>query len=113
MRAAFASIDGTRVDQHFGRARYWRIYDINENGGTFVEARRTEPTCAGSCDGGFERILAAVEDCGAVFVLKIGEGAAAFMISRGKRVFEAEGEVEAIIARLAEMKEGGENGGGF
>lgn len=100
-RVGFASIDGISIDQHFGSARYWQIYDIGENA-EFVETRKTVPGCRGHCDGGFEHILNALDDCNAIFVLKIGENAARAVINRGIRVFEASGEIEEIILRLIE-----------
>ncbi|GHU88798.1 hypothetical protein FACS1894202_05630 [Clostridia bacterium] len=99
-RAAFASIDGSYVDQHFGAARYWQVYDIDGGDFTLVGTRRTEAKCGGSCEGGFGHILAALADCDAIFAAKIGEGAAAFMASRGKQVYEASGPVEDIIAEV-------------
>jgi nitrogen fixation protein NifX len=104
MRIAFASTDGTWVDQHFGSARYFQIFDLNEEACDFVEARRTESYCRGNCEGGFEHLLKALNDCDAIFVVKIGQGAAAFMISQGKRVFEAYGPVKDILDKL--LKEG-------
>ena len=101
MRAAFASVDGSNIDQHFGSARWWRIYDITGDGGAFVETRKSLAKCAGRCEGGFTHLLELLDDCDAVFVSKIGETAAAFMISRGKRVFEAAGEVAEIIEEIS------------
>lgn len=98
-RVGFASIDGTCIDQHFGSARYWQIYDIDETG-VFVETRKTAAKCAGHCEGGFDHLLEVLRDCHALFVSRIGERAAAFMIARGKRVFEARGDVADIIGEL-------------
>lgn len=100
-RIGFASLDGTRVDQHFGSARHWQIYDVDCDG-AFVEARKTDAHCQGHCEGGFEHILAVLDDCDAVFAARIGQGAAAFMLQRGKRVFEAVGEIDAIVEHLIE-----------
>lgn len=108
-RVAFASIDGASIDQHFGAAHYWQIYDINAKG-VFIETRKTAAKCRGHCEGGFEHLLAMLRDCDAVFVSKIGPQAATFMISKGKRVFEAAGEVNEIISQLIEqdlLKESG------
>lgn len=100
-RVGFASIDGTRIDQHFGSARYWQIYDIGERA-EFIETRKTAARCQGHCEGGFDHLLEVLRDCDTIFVSKIGESAAAFMIAKGKRVFEAAGEVEEIIVQLIE-----------
>ena len=32
MRIGLASIDGAYIDQHFGSARYWQIYDVDSEG---------------------------------------------------------------------------------
>jgi nitrogen fixation protein NifX len=98
-RIGFASIDGTVIDQHFGSARYWQIYDVDKEA-RFVETRKTAAKCQGHCEGGFDHLLSVLEDCDAIFVLKIGQAAAAVMIAKGKRVFEATGEVEEILAQL-------------
>jgi predicted Fe-Mo cluster-binding NifX family protein len=93
---------GEYIDQHFGSARYFQIYNLADDGSyEHIETRRTAAKCQGGCEGGFDHILKALDDCDAVFVSKIGPGAAAFMIGNGKRVFEAAGAVEEIIARLA------------
>ncbi|GHV09131.1 dinitrogenase iron-molybdenum cofactor [Clostridia bacterium] len=97
MRVALASIDGTYVDQHFGSARYWQIYDVGDGLRAHVETRRTQAKCGGNCEGGFGHILAALDDCQVLFVSKIGQGAAAFMLDHGKRVFEAAGEVAELL----------------
>lgn len=92
-RIGFASISGIVIDEHFGSARYWQIYDLDKEA-HFVETRKTAVKCQGHCEGGFEQLLAVLKDCDAIFVLKIGEAAAGYMLSRGKRVFEAYGELE-------------------
>jgi len=101
-RIAFAAT-GEYVDQHFGSARYFQIYDLADKGEhEHVETRRPEAKCRGNCEGGFEHLLLVLNDCDAVFVSKIGQSAAAFMIGKGKRVFEANGKIEDILAKLAE-----------
>jgi predicted Fe-Mo cluster-binding NifX family protein len=98
-RAAFAAT-GEYIDQHFGSARYFQIYDINGGEHSQIETRKAEAKCRGNCEGGFDWLLEILNDCDAVFVSRIGQSAAAFMIGHGKRVFEAAGMVEEIIAEL-------------
>jgi predicted Fe-Mo cluster-binding NifX family protein len=98
-RIGLASIDGTVIDQHFGSARYWQIYDLDTEA-HFVECRKTVPKCQGHCEGGFEDLVSILEDCDAIFVLKIGELAASYVLSKGKRVFEGFGEIEEILLQL-------------
>ncbi|GHV11880.1 hypothetical protein FACS1894219_03780 [Clostridia bacterium] len=106
VRIAFASIDGGAVDSHFGSARYFQIYDVylrdDHDGEVFshAETRRTDAKCKGSCESGFGHLVKLLEDCKAVFALKVGGGAASAMLTAGIRVFEAAGEIEEIIAEL-------------
>jgi len=101
-RIAFAST-GEYIDQHFGSARYFQVYDLADNGNyERVETRTAEAKCEGHCEGGFNHLLQILNDCDAVFVSRIGQSAAEFMITHGKRVFEANGRVEDILAKLAE-----------
>lgn len=100
-RVAFAST-GEYIDQHFGSARYFQVYDIEGSEYSHIATRQTAAKCQGNCEGGFEHLLEALHDCDVVFVGKIGQSAAAFMIGHGKRVFEASGEVEEIIAQIIE-----------
>jgi predicted Fe-Mo cluster-binding NifX family protein len=100
IRIAFASIDGTYIDQHFGNARIFQVFDVAGGSYELVESRKIDAFCCGHCEGGFDHLLEALSDCNAVFVGKIGKPAAAFMIQHGKRVFEASGPVEEIIAQI-------------
>lgn len=100
-RIGFASTDGTIIDQHFGSARYWRIYDVDTKA-HFIETRKTTAKCQGHCEGGFGHLLTVLEDCDVIFVLKIGEAAALYLLSNGKRVFEATGEVKDIIVWITD-----------
>jgi len=98
-RVGFASISGIVIDEHFGSARYWQIYNLDTEA-HFVETRKTAAKCQGHCEGGFEHLLAVLNDCDAIFVLRIGEAAAAYMTAKGKRVFEAYGKIEDINTQL-------------
>ncbi len=40
MRVAFATTDGVNVDEHFGRAGMFAIYEVTKDGYQFVEVRR-------------------------------------------------------------------------
>jgi len=101
MRIAFAATSqDDEVNQHFGSARYWQIFDVYNDNSEFIETRKTNSSCKGHCEGGFDNILDRLFDCEAIFVSKIGEGAANYCISKGKRVFECSGEIQDIILEL-------------
>ncbi|WP_080666266.1 NifB/NifX family molybdenum-iron cluster-binding protein [Butyrivibrio fibrisolvens] len=100
LRAAFASSNNAYIDEHFGSAQYFQIYDIDEKEAEYVEERRINPLCKGHCEGGFEAAYNLLKDTDAIFVLRIGESAAGYMIQHGKRVFEAHGFIENIVNEL-------------
>ncbi len=99
--AAFASIDGVAVDQHFGHARYWQVYNL-EGDVEFVETRKMPASCSGTCSGNFDAAYEVLKDCAAIFVSKIGEVAAAYMIGKGIKVYEAAGSIDRLIYALKE-----------
>ncbi len=101
MRVAFASYDNVRVDQHFGSARYWQIYDVDTES-IFVETRKVSVLYQeqSSHEERFKSLLTLLGDCEAIFVVQIGEVAVEYMIHHNKRVFEATGEIPKIIEEL-------------
>ncbi len=99
-RIAFASSNNAYIDEHFGSADYFQIYDLAGGEVTYVEERRANPLCKGHCEGGFDEATRLLKDVDAVFVLKIGESAAYHMIQQGIRVFEAHGFVDKIVSEL-------------
>ncbi|MDR0984761.1 MAG: diguanylate cyclase [Ruminococcus sp.] len=102
-KIAIASIGNEYVDQHFGNAKYWQIYEKIGEEYIFLEQRLTSSYCKGSCEGGFEHIISKLNDCDGIFVAKIGEQAAAVMLEKGKRVFTCNmAAVEDLIEELRE-----------
>lgn len=102
-RVAVASSDGDYVDEHFGNALYYQVYDEVEGSWSFVGTRKVRPSCggAGGC-GGMECLLSEkLFDCDAIFVLKIGPSAAEGAMAAGLRVFEAGGPVDDVLDYVA------------
>ncbi len=71
---AVATKGGGRINQHFGHASEFQVYEVSAAGAKFVGHRKVEHYCA----GGYEEeeampsILDALQDCAAVLVAKIG-----------------------------------------
>ena len=106
-KIAAASTDGVNINEHFGRASIFRIYEINKDGCSYIEPRDAVAACQHAHSHNqtnFDRIIDLLSDCDAVFVSKIGEGAAAYLISRGLRVFEVSGEINAVFEKVIEDK---------
>ncbi len=71
---AVATTGGGKVNQHFGHAREFQIYQVNSTGLTFVGHRRVDHYCLGGYgeDEQLPAILEALNDCHAVLVSRIG-----------------------------------------
>ncbi|SHH54606.1 Predicted Fe-Mo cluster-binding protein, NifX family [Sporobacter termitidis DSM 10068] len=103
-RVATASTDGTVVDEHFGRAEDFYIYDIGPDGAySLLEKRSVHPSGEGlghTEDAMLEKITA-LRDCCAILVVQIGPGARRSLELNRIAVFEAPGDVGAALRALA------------
>jgi len=79
-RIAIASTNGESVDQHFGQARNFLIYEILEDRVEFIEDREVDfiSNEATHADSNLGRVSLLLKDCKAVFVVKIGEKASSY-----------------------------------
>jgi predicted Fe-Mo cluster-binding NifX family protein len=102
-KIAIASISNENVDEHFGHAKYWQIYEKTDGKYQFLEQRITNAYCKGNCENGFEHITSKLSDCDGIFVAKIGPSAAAAMTQKNIRVFEcgAYTPVEDLLAEIS------------
>ena len=106
-RIALASRDGININEHFGRAAFFRVYEVTDNGYSFLESRDAVAACQHTrthSQTDFDTVIGLLSDCEAVLVEKIGEGAAAYLISKGVRVFEVSGSIDGVINKLIEDK---------
>lgn len=79
MRVAVASRSGMMVDTHFGHAKDFLIYEVDDLSLRFVERRNTDTYCLGNdyCADGeqenrLDKTIATIKDCKAVVSLRIG-----------------------------------------
>jgi len=87
-KVAVASTDGKFINEHFGRAKRFLVFEINgKEIFKFIEVRETPPVCTpdGHDDNGLERAAELLKDCRAVLISQIGPGAAGFLQQRGIR----------------------------
>ena len=73
-RVAVATKSGGQIDQHFGHAREFHVYDVSRHGAKLLGVRKVETYCVGGEgeDDALAGTLAALEGCQAVLVAKIG-----------------------------------------
>ncbi|MBQ9868257.1 MAG: dinitrogenase iron-molybdenum cofactor biosynthesis protein [Ruminococcus sp.] len=102
-RLAVATSDGFTVNEHFGHAKFFRVYDISQSGYDFIEVRDAVAACQhrlGHDTTRFDKIIELLSDCDALLVQKIGEGAAAYLIAKNVRVFEVSGSIDAVLEKF-------------
>ncbi|MGB9166630.1 MAG: nitrogenase cofactor biosynthesis protein NifB [Rhodomicrobium sp.] len=71
---AVATKGGGRINEHFGHAKEFQIYELSSTGSKFVGHRRVDLYCQGGFgdEDNLETVIRAINDCSAVFVAKIG-----------------------------------------
>lgn len=78
MLIAVASTDGEMVNEHFGRAdRFW-VFEIEESKKTLLMVRNVQPLSTGDANHAFDPqrmaiVWEAVKDCERVYCTKIGD----------------------------------------
>jgi nitrogen fixation protein NifX len=93
MKVAFATTDGINVDEHFGKAGKFSIYDLKPDGYRFIEIRKFADSgdinaleIGGKGHTGEDKIMIRVErlaDCKIVYLTEIGGPAAARLVRNG------------------------------
>jgi nitrogen fixation protein NifX len=106
VRVAVASSDGTRVNDHFGRARSFRIYQRTEDAWVFLENRENLPACVGHehAAAALERTADLIADCRAVVVEQVGSGAVDVLLARRIMPFMLAGTVEEALTTLLDSR---------
>ena len=103
MRVAFASESGTHIDQHYGKARSFYVWEIGPNDAACV-GRIVPPTV--DEDSRMEASLAAradaLADCAILFTTQIGGPAAAKLVGRHVHPMKASGvtPIPEMVTRL-------------
>ncbi len=115
MKVAFATTAGTAIDEHFGRAGTFSIWDITPEGGRFVELRKvaegdldTEVVSTRGLGAVHDDALSAkiekLADVRIVYFTEIGGPSAAKLVRRGIMPLKAEPStaIEPTAEKLAE-----------
>jgi nitrogen fixation protein NifX len=101
MRVAFTSSDGATVDEHFGKAEHFDVWEVGPDRAEFVE--RVSAIVTGSDEE--DRTVArasAIAGCAIVYTLQIGGPAAAKLVSRRIHPMKTQAEVPVaeVVGRL-------------
>ena len=108
MLIAVASKDGTQVDQHFGHAERFLIFEVDGDSVKLVEERQVERYCRFDPEHpmrshtlkGTAEVLAG---CRAVVCAMIGEAPKIELERIGVEPFVVEGEISATLIDLAKV----------
>ena len=110
LRIAFASDDRTRVNQHFGAAEGFAVYDIGTDRAQLAGVGEFPPE---TMDGNEDKLAAKIQflhGCTAVFVLAIGASAIKQLMAAGVQPVRITGSdrIEDIVLYVQEgMRDGG------
>ncbi|OPY58379.1 MAG: FeMo cofactor biosynthesis protein NifB [Pelotomaculum sp. PtaU1.Bin035] len=102
-KVAVASSDGKFVNQHFGRASQFLIFEIKDDGGFFfLVLRDNTPPCDGGAHNSdlLARTVDLISDCRVVLVSQIGPGAIDALLSRGIQPHVIPDFIEDALKRL-------------
>lgn len=100
IRIAVVSTDGVNVNDHFGMAKRFLIFDMAQ-GLTPVADRPTEKLSVGDPDHPFDadkfkRVTDVIKDCSRVYVTRLGDGPAAKLKEMGIDAIVFDGPIENI-----------------
>ncbi|MCZ7399966.1 MAG: hypothetical protein O8C62_09900 [Candidatus Methanoperedens sp.] len=93
MKVAVVSSDGKVINQHFGKASRFLIFEVDNGKIRFIEERANKPVCGsaenGHSDNALGSAISLIMDCKAVLCARIGGGAEEELIKSGISPVEA------------------------
>ncbi len=97
---AVASSDGKCIDEHFGRAWRFSIYQFRAGEWSHLEDRESLPPCSGGAhaDDLLDRVVDVVADCRWVVVSQIGPTAIDALIARRVLPLVIEGTIDEALS---------------
>jgi nitrogen fixation protein NifX len=110
IKVAFASTDRTRVNQHFGAAEGFAVYEVTPDKATLVGVAEFGEE---AMDGNEDKLTAKVdflEGCAAVYVMAIGASAIKKLMAKGVQPIRIN-EVDAVDDLLGEISRAMSEGG--
>jgi nitrogen fixation protein NifX len=114
MKVAFATTDGINVDEHFGRAGMFAIYELTKDGYRFIEMRKfadgrdteiEDTRGMGEVhDDRVQRKVDKLSDCKIVYLTEIGGPSAARLVKKGVMPIKVKDviSIEESLQRLLE-----------
>ena len=110
LRVAFASTDRAKVNQHFGSAEGFAIYDIGRDTSALIAVGEFPEEAMDGNEGKLAAKVDFLAGCAAVYVQAIGGSAIKLLMARGVqpiRVTETDSVPELIREVTTAIKDGG------
>ncbi len=107
MKVAFASTDKVHVDEHFGHAEEFYIWEIGPNDATLSAVVQVKAE-AGDIDDKIEARTAVIADCALVYVAEIGGPAAARLVQKKIHPIKSKEResITVVVKKLQEVLKG-------
>lgn len=115
MRIAVTTTNGKKVDQHFGKATRFSIYEIDTNELKLVETREVESYC--ECENGevvdpnhefsgdrFSKVYEMIKDCSVLYTQQIGNKPGEQLNAKGIKVQPCNCKIEQILGCSGKCK---------
>ncbi len=108
MKVAIVSTDGKVINQHFGKASKFFIFEVDCGKIQFLEVRETIPLC-GSADYGhadevLSRIISLISDCEALLCSRIGSKPQEELRKKGIRAVEAPYFIDEALKDISKVE---------
>jgi nitrogen fixation protein NifX len=103
MKVAFATTDKIHIDEHFGRAASFHIWEIGPEEAAFSGILQVQ-TAGEDEEGRIEARSAALADCALVYVAQIGGPAAARLVAKKIHPIRSK-DCEPIVEVVAKLQE--------
>jgi len=108
MLFAVASKDGVHIDQHFGHAERFLLYEVTEGGAELVGEKKVERYCSYDPDHPLRKplldaIAEALKGCRAVVCAQIGQAPLLEMERLGLDVYSMTGPIVPSLTELSKV----------
>lgn len=108
MLIAVASKDGKQINQHFGHAERFLIYEVDQSEARLVDEKKVERYCSYDPDHPLrthllEAITGVLQGCRAVVCSQIGQGPQREMERLGIDTYVTEGPIRPTLLEIAKV----------
>ena len=108
MLIAVASKDGKEINQHFGHAERFLIYEVAEGKARLVDEKKVDRYCSYDPDHPLrthllEAITGVLQGCRAVVCSQIGQGPQGEMERLGINTYVTEGPIRPTLVEIAKV----------